>query len=142
MGRGKGATAPLHCSYTLPFILFLYLHPFPRSRPPAPQPVSPLNAGTSCARSKRIIGIHLFNSALLHPLSILLLFKVAPALTDGRPTAPLWLIMYRGSSGGTGGRGREDLGGCLCVGRRGDLRRGRRELFTARLVARPLSVRH
>lgn len=79
----------------------------------------PLKAETSWDQEQKKIKkknhwIHLFNSALLHPLSILLLFKVALALTDGSPTVPLSLIMYRGSSGSTGGRGGEDFG-AACV---------------------------
>lgn len=90
----------------------LYFYPFPRSPPANPFP-SPhhLKLGAAAPGAQKIFRIHLFNSALLHPLSILLLFKVALALTDGHPTVPLSLIMYRGSSGGTGGRSRKDLGG-------------------------------
>lgn len=36
---------------------------------------------------------------------------MALALTDGHPTVPLSLIMYRGSSGSIGGRAREEMGG-------------------------------
>lgn len=84
--------------------------------------------------------IHLFNSALLHPLSILLLFKVALALTDGSPTVPLSLIMYRRSSGSTGGRGGEDFG-VACVWDGEESYEGLVWIIYRWLVALPLSVR-
>lgn len=117
----------------------------PASSPPALRPFSSshhLKAGTSWARGKKkIVGIHLFNSAFLHTLSILLLFKVALALTDGCPAVRLSLIMYRGSSGGTAGRGREDLGSA-CVWDGEESYGGLAWIIHRWLVARPLSVRH